>query len=84
MSHDIRMPMNAIIGFTALLDRMIEVDSELGKGTTITITVEFSIAKMRSLLIQTRKIPLNNQKTAEEEFCLQKTMTLMLRLQLHC
>ena len=45
MSHDIRTPMNAIIGFTALLDRMIEVDSELGKGTTITITVEFSIAK---------------------------------------
>ena len=45
MRHDIRTPMNAIIGFTALLDRMIEVDSELGKGTTITITVEFSIAK---------------------------------------
>lgn len=45
MSHDIRMSMNAIIGFTALLDRMIEVDSELGKVTTITITVEFSIAK---------------------------------------
>ena len=48
MSHDIRTPMNAIIGFTALLDRMIEVDSELGKGTTITITVEFSIAKNES------------------------------------
>ena len=83
MSHDIRTPMNAIIGFTALLDRMIEVDSELGKGTTITITVEFSIAKNEKSA-DSRKIPLNNQKTAEEEFCLQKTMTLMLRLQLHC
>ena len=83
MSHDIRTPMNAIIGFTALLDRMIEVDSELGKGTTITITVEFSIAKNEKSADSNKKNTVK-QKTAEEEFCLQKTMTLMLRLQLHC
>ena len=29
MSHDIRTPMNAIIGFTAFLDSMIEVDRNI-------------------------------------------------------
>lgn len=42
MTYDSNMEHQYITGDET---RMIEVDSELGKGTTITITVEFSIAK---------------------------------------